>query len=397
MKRTISLWLGLLAFALTPVLAQPNLSGPSSKIHGHVTGPEGTVKTAGTVTLSTDGGKTPKFSFPLNADGSYSGTAAPGTYTIVFRAPDTPADRMVDSIDGVKVVAGQDILQDVDMSRKEFIDKLSPDEKKQLEEIRKKNAGATKANEVIKAINADLAVVVQDFKDADGARAAATLLLGGTPTRADLEAKETEIKTAKYTEIETLMLKDSAAKPDASVLWARLGQAQVGLKKYDDAKSAYQKVIDLESKSAKPNLQSLGAANAGLGEIYARAGMVPEANAAYDAAAKAFPEQAVIYLRNEAIIFNQTGNSDAQVAAVEEAIKIDPAQPILYYLKGQGLIGKSTLDPKSQKLVPPPGCLEAYQKYLELAPTGQYAAEVKSIISSFDQKIETNVNVRKKK
>ena len=31
---------------------------------------------------------------------------------------------------------------------------------------------------------------------------------------------------------------------------------------------------------------------------------------------------------------------------------------------------------------------EAYQKYLALAPTGPYAAEVKGIIAGFDQKID---------
>jgi hypothetical protein len=34
-------------------------------------------------------------------------------------------------------------------------------------------------------------------------------------------------------------------------------------------------------------------------------------------------------------------------------------------------------------LVAPPGCVEAYKKYLELAPNGQYAADVKSILAAF--------------
>ena len=62
-----------------------------------------------------------------------------------------------------------------------------------------------KANEVIKNLNADLKVVTQDIKDADDAHATAAQTLGATAAKADLEAKEAEIKTAKYTEIETLM------------------------------------------------------------------------------------------------------------------------------------------------------------------------------------------------
>src|SRR5208282_706281 len=112
---------------------------------------------------------------------------------------------------------------------------------------------------------------------------------------------------------------------------------QLGLAKYDEAEPTFKKVLELEAASKKPNPGIQGAANAGLGEIYARAGKVPEANAAYDAAAKVNPTQAGFYLKNEAVIFFQMSNADAQVAVANEAIAIDPNQPILYYLKGQGL------------------------------------------------------------
>jgi len=80
MKRTISLWLGLLAFALLPALAQTPaaptaLKGPTGKIHGHITGPEGASKTSGSVSLSTDGGHTNKFTFQVTSTGDYAGEA----------------------------------------------------------------------------------------------------------------------------------------------------------------------------------------------------------------------------------------------------------------------------------------------------------------------------------
>lgn len=191
------------------------------------------------------------------------------------------------------------------------------------------------------------------------------------------------------------MLKDTGAKPDASVLWAQLGQAQVGLKKYDEAEVTYKKALALEADSKKPNPAVQGLANSGLGEIYARTGKVPEAAAAYDAAAKANPPQAGFYLRNEAVIFFQTNNADAQVAAANKGIAIDPNNAILYYLKGQGLIGQSTIDPKTQRIVLPPDCLSAYQMYLQLAPTGLYAAEVKGILQQAGQKVDTTYKAPK--
>ena len=385
MKRTIPLWLGLMAFALLPAFAQTTPTapkGPTGTIHGHVTGPEGASRTSGSVSLSTDEGRTNKFTFQVTSTGDYEGTATPGTYMVLYRQPDTAPDKCVDSFDNVKIVAGQDTLQDIDMSRKAFVDKLPADQQKQLAELRQHNAEAMKTNEVIKHLNDDLKLVSQDFRDADNARAAAAQALGANAPRADIEAKEAEIRTAKYTDVETLMLKDTAAKPDASVLWAQLGQAQLGLKKYDDAIVTYKKVVDLEAAAKKPNPQAQGAANAGLGEIYARTGKVPEATAAYDAAVKINPAQAGLYLKNESVIFFQTGNADAQVAAADEGIKIDPkSQPILYYLKGQGLVQKATIDPKTGKYNLPPGCAEAYQMYLQLAPTGQFAAEVKGILA----------------
>ncbi|MGA2672347.1 MAG: hypothetical protein ABSE99_03885 [Terracidiphilus sp.] len=400
MKRTISLWVGLLAFALLPALSQTPTSlttGLKGKIHGHVTNPTGASTTSGTVSLSTDGGHNIVFSFPVDANGDYAGEAAPGTYTVVFRQLDTPPDKMVDSIDLVKVVMAEDVEQNIDMSRREFIEKLTPDQKRQLEELKKHNSEAMKTNAIIKALNGDLKIVTQDIKDADGARATATQALGATATKADLDAKEAEIKQAKYTEVETLMLKDTDAKPDASVLWAQLGQAQVGLKKYDLAETTFKKALDVENTAKKQNPAIQGLAEAGLGEVYARTGKVAEANAAYDEAAKVNPTQAGFYLKNEAVIFFQTNNGDAQVAAADEAIKIDPTQPVLYYLKGQGLIQKSTFDAKTQRIILPPGCAEAYQKYLELAPTGTYAAEVKGILDQAGQKVTTTYKAGKSK
>jgi len=295
-------------------------------------------------------------------------------------------------------------VQDFDMTRKEYVDKLTPEERKQLEDLRKKNSEAMKANEIIKGLNNDLRAATQYFKDADTAQAAAQQALGASASKSDIEAKETEIKVAKYTEIETMMLKDTGAKPDASVLWAQLGQAQLGLarvkndqKKYDDAVADFKKVIELEAVSKKPNPSTQGVAHAGLGEVYARTGKIPEANAAFDEAAKVDPAQAVFFLKNEMVIFFQTSNADAQVAAADEVIKADPTVALAYYLKGNGLVGKSTVDPKTNKLIPPPGCQEAYEKYLQLAPTGQYAGDVKSILTSLQATLPPNAPTKPSK
>ena len=357
------------------------------KIHGRVINPTGQPQGGGTVSLSTDGGVTTKYNFPVSATGDYSGEANAGTYMLIYRDPTTPEGKMVDSIRGIKIVAGQDLAQDDDMSRQEFIDKMTPEEKKQLEELKKTNADALKANVLINQLNADLKLVGLDKKDIDNAGATAQQELGPKASKADLAAKVDELKTAKYTDIESLMTKDTGLKPDEPLLWNNLAYGQAGLKKYDDAIASYKKALDMETASKKPRGPVIGVADAGLGEIYARTGKVPEANAAFDAAAKADPAQAPLYLRNEAVIFYQENNNAAEAAAADEAIKIDPNQPILYYIKGQGLIANAQVDPKTNRYILPPDCTAAYQKYLELAPNGPYAVEVAGILQQAGEPI----------
>jgi hypothetical protein len=416
MKRTISLWLGLLAFAAVPVLAQAPPAVPTGKIHGHVINPTGAPQTAGNVEAQEVGraASGPGLSqqtekkgvFEVTPTGEFTAEVPAGKYNLIFRQPDTPPDKRVDEIKDVVVVAGQTTEQDIDMSRKEFIDQLPPEQKQKLEEIRKHNVDAMKANEVIKNLNADLKAVTQNIHDADGAHATAQAALGANASKADLDAKEKEIKKAKYAEIESLMEKDTQVKPNEPVLWAYLGLGQAGQgnvdpanakEKYDQAETSYKKALELAQAAKTPKPEILGMANSGLGEIYARQGKVPEANAAYAEAAKADPTKASFYLRNEAVIFFQANNAQAQIAAAQEALKADPSQAVLYYIIGQGLVQNATVDNKTGKIVLPPGCAEAYQKYLELAPTGPYAADAQGILAQAGQKVSSTYKADTKK
>jgi tetratricopeptide (TPR) repeat protein len=351
--------------AALPALAQT--ATDTGKIHGHVQDPLGLPLKDGTVSLSTDGGKTAKYTFKTDDNGDYKGDGvAPGTYMVVYRNPDTPPDKVVDEFNEVKVTAGGDTVQDFDMTRAEYVSKLTPDQKKQIEELKAKNAVVNKENAQIKNLNADLAKARQDNKDKN------------------------------YADSEALMSKDTQAKPDAAVLWVELGVAQKGLKKYDDAVTSLKKAVDLDTASKKPNLDIQAAANDALGEIYAMQGKVPEAQAAYDAAVKADPKGAAMHYTNEAIMMDRANQIDATVAAADKAIAADPNKPIPYYLKGKALINKATVDPKTQKIVAPPGCEEAYQKYLELDPNGPFAADAKSVIQEMGSTVKSSYKAGKK-
>jgi tetratricopeptide (TPR) repeat protein len=358
MTRT-KLWLAAVVMIFTAVLAQAQ--NKTGQIHGHTNDPAGTPLTNAQVQLSTDG-KTAKYTFTTDANGDYKGdNIEPGTYfvTLLQAAPNGGPPKPVDRFDNVKVNAGQDTTQDFDLSRPEYIKKLPPEVQKQIQEIKQKNSEINKENAGIKQLNAQL-----------------------QQARADMQQKN-------YDQAATLMQQATQLKPDSSVLWLELGMAQNGQKKYQDAATSLQKAVDLDKAAKKPNPEIQGAAYNALGEADANLNKIPDATAAYDAAAQVQPANAAMFYSNEAIILSKAGNADATVAAADKAIQADPKRPVPYYLKGQALISKATVDPKTQRIVAPPGCEEAYEKYLELDPNGPMAADAKGILQQIGAKQQT--------
>ena len=154
--------------------------------------------------------------------------------------------------------------------------------------------------------------------------------------------------------------------------------------------------MDLDTASKKPNPEIQAADDNAMGEVYANTNKVSDAAASYDAAAKLQPANAGMFYTNETIVLSRAGQTDATIAAADKAIAADPTRPIPYYLKGQALINKATVDPKTGKIQAPPGTAEAYQKYLELAPDGQFAAEVKGVLTEMGETIKSSYKAPKK-
>jgi len=377
----VAILFALIGLLFPSAPAQQPASTSTGTIHGRVINPSGSPQKDGTVSLSVDGGVTLSYNFPVSPTGNYSGQAPPGEYTIVYRAPDTPEGKIVDYVSGVVIAAGQDTAQDIDMTRAEFVARLSPDQQRLLHELSEANiAAASDANRDASAVNADLQIVSLDFQAADNARVTAAQNLGAAAGPADVDEMTSEIENAKLAEIETLMTKDASTDPNEPVLWIALARAETGLKNYLDAETNFKKAIDLAQKEDSPRPEVIGAAQSGLGEVYALTLMVDDANSAFEAAAKADPSNANRYLRNQAIIFYNARNFPAQIDAADIAIKADPGQAVLYYIKAQGLAEDARVDPETNKLVLPPGCADAYRKYLELAPTGPHAAQVTAFL-----------------
>lgn len=355
-----SLFAALLIFAAVPSLRAQE----TGKIHGHAQDPLGIAMAGTQVQLSTSESGPAKYTFTTDASGDYKGDGiAPGTYIVSLL---TTAGKTADQVRDIKVTAGGDVQQDFDLSRPDYIAKMSPEQKKAYEAAKAANATVNKENAQIKNLNADL-----------------------LKARSDNQSKN-------YAEADAIMTRDIQAKPDEALLWVELGKAQEGEKKLDDSATSLQKAVTLDAASKKPHPDVEAAAQNTLGEVLATQGKIPEAQAAYDAAVKNDPKNAAMYYGNEAIMMDRVGNVDATVAAADKAIAADPTKSLPYYLKGKALINKATVDQKTGKIIAPPGCAEAYQKYLELDPNGPFSADAKSILAEMGSSVETKYKAGKK-
>lgn len=396
--RKLTLIFAAVLLAAMPAIAQEKVA----KIHGHIQDAIGVPVADATVIISDDPSMTnPRYTFTSDANGDYKGdNIKPGTYSISVRKGAMAKDKVLDQYTEVKIPAGADFTQDFDMTRAAYVSKMTPEEKKAVEETRKKNADILKENAGIKTLNANLIKARED-----NVRAKAGPCLDSTgkampghsdPAKCAADGGKPNVPADDYAEAETLMQQSTAAMPTAAILWMELGTAQSGLKKYDDAETSLKKALELDLASKKPSPELQGNVDNTLGELYANQSKLPEAAAAYDAAVKANPSQAGMYYTNQAVIYTRVNQPDAAAAAADKAIAADPNSSKAYYLKGQALLGKATIDEKTGKILPPPGCIEAYQKYLELSPTGPFAPDVKAILAEVSSTVRTTYKAGKK-
>lgn len=350
-------------FALLPWLAQAQ---QMTTVKGHVNNEIGQPVSGLVVEFSTDAGKSFKYTANTDANGDYTVSVAPGEYVVVVADPKV-ADKtknMVDELPSLKVGTAP-LTQDFDMTRKEFMDKITPERRKQIEEAKKNNAAALAANSQVKNLNASLA-----------------------KARADIAA-------GNFQPAIDAMTQAVAAKPDEAVLVYTLGQAQLGATKYDDAITSFKKAIELGTNAKKPQPEVIGASYNDLAKAQAKGGKVDDAVASYEAATKIDPPHTELYAMNETVTLTQANKPDLAAAAADRVIAANPKRADAYYLKAQALVQKATVD-KSGKIVLPPGCEEAYQKYLEIAPTGPHAAEVKEVLASAGETVHSSYKAGKK-
>jgi tetratricopeptide (TPR) repeat protein len=379
------------------VLAMPTrlMAQAAASIHGHVVNPVGDLIPNSQVRLTQDKNPNPMarkfdYTFPVDANGDYKGAdIKPGNYAAMVFQGNNPLDQMP-----AQLTAGDDKQVDFDMTRKAYLSKMDPAELDALRENKKKNAEVTAANSKIENLNKMLI------------------------------SAQADLKSGSFDSAAKSMTDAIAAKPDEPILWETLGAAQLGEAdtaakaakaakatdptvgdKYGAAVASFQKALSLNAASSNPKQDVTATANNELGQALGRMALPPvgetekakDAAVAYEAAAKADPSKAAGYYYNEAAtLYNANKYMDDAAAAADKAITADPNKADAYYIKAQALVQKASFDSKTNKITAPPECVDAYQKYLELAPTGAHADEVKGILAGLNEPIKSSYKASKK-
>ena len=328
----------VLAFGALPVMAQ--MTG----MKGVCKDQEGKPITDGVVEIvNPDSGR--KSSAKTTKTGEYTVIGlTPGTYDATLMRNGVKVDAVS------KIPVGLGDMREVNFDLKKDQAKNGPSE-----EDLKKQQEVQKQNEKIKGLNAKLA-----------------------------EARDLE-KAGNYDQAITLLQEATTTDPTKDLLWAYLGDAYRGAKKYPEAAQAYQKALEINPNS--------GAYHNGLADAYAKSGQTDKAMAEWNAAATAEPANAATYYFNEGAVLTNTGKVDDAITAFNKTIEIDPKRADAYYWKGVNMIGKATL--KGDKMVAPDGTADAFNKYLELDPTGKYADAAKQMLASIGASVETNFGKQK--
>ncbi len=336
MKKHISLVI-LLTFLVTLCTA-PVWAQFTGTVKGVAKDQSGQPIEGATVELqNVDNGR--KVNLKTNAKGEYfSIGVAPGNYKFSL----IKDGKVIDFFDRVPVNAGDERVIDFDLAKDRGKPVMS-------EEQQKKIAEAQKQNEKVKGLNAKLA-----------------------------EAKQLET-AGNYDQAIAILQEASQADPNQDVIWANLGAAQHGAKKYPEAIESYQKAIALKPTN--------GPYHSALADSLAKSGQTDKAVAEWATAAENDPPNAGAYYFNEGAVLTNTGKVDEAIAAFDKALQADPTRADAYYFKGIDLMGKATV--KGDKMVAPPGTAEAFNKYLELEPNGKFADPAKQMLASIGATVET--------
>jgi tetratricopeptide (TPR) repeat protein len=184
-----------------------------------------------------------------------------------------------------------------------------------------------------------------------------------------------------------------AADPTRWDYFEALGETQMTIGDYGHAAESYEKGVEVVQRFLSSNPAN-GSAILKSDHDLAQAGMVQmlinqgnsylklkknnEAIEASTKAAELAPDPATGYF-NLCVMHYNTQTLDGAVDACNKAIAADPSRADAYFIEG-ALLFSATKTNKDGSLTVAPGTVESLKKYLEVAPAGTHAMEVKQML-----------------
>jgi tetratricopeptide (TPR) repeat protein len=200
----------------------------------------------------------------------------------------------------------------------------------------------------------------------------------------------TALQAKQYDQAVASLTKASEIDPKQVAVWSYLAEANVALAKTKTGPErdaalgkgleAYQKALELKPDDA--------AAHNNYALALAQSKKIPEAQAELTKAAQLDPTKAGQYYYNLGAVLVNTGQAEPACDAFKKAIETDANYAEAQYQYGNCLFAKAQVSADG-KVTPVPGTLEAFQKYLELAPTGPNAESAKGMITAITGQVST--------
>lgn len=177
--------------------------------------------------------------------------------------------------------------------------------------------------------------------------------------------------------------------PGQDVIWGNLGLAQSSLalsKTGDeqaallaDATTSYTKAMEIApTKPAYPS---------NLGMSLMQGGQLDAGMAMLEKAVAINPAAGGQSYYNAGVVLSNRGDSDGALAAFRKATEVQPDYADAHYQLATALLSKAGF--ANGAMVPVEGTKEAYEAYLELAPTGQFADSAKAMLASLSATVDT--------
>jgi tetratricopeptide (TPR) repeat protein len=207
-----------------------------------------------------------------------------------------------------------------------------------------------------------------------------------------MNAKQWDQAVAAFT-------KASELDPKQIAVWQQLGEAyskQADGKTGAEFDSTIQKALDAYNKSIELKPDDPASHN-NYALALAKAKKYPEMQAELKKAADLDPANGGKYYYNLGALLVNTGKNEEAGEAFKKAIELTPTYADAYYQYGVTLVSKAQIG-SDGKVTPVPGTVEAFQKYLELQPNGQYSQAAKDMLATLGSSVDTryqNPNAKK--